>query len=102
MARNRLFLLGVVVLLLGAHFHVVESLVLNEKASAFLAKRFEKPSATAIPDPLDTYEVSYDAWDAAPTVSAATPKRTVTPPDWLSWSLISVGSVLILTCPCFR
>ena len=101
MARNRLFLLGVVVLLLGLHFYVVDSFVLNQKASAFWVKRFEKPAVAKVTDPLDTFEVSYGEWDDTPTV-ATTPKRTITPPDWLAWSLISVGSVLILTCPCFR
>ena len=101
MARNRLFLLGVVILLLGLHFHFIDSMVLNEPASAFWAKRFDKPVAAKAVDPLDTYDVSYGAWDAPPAAPAAPTKRKITPPDWLAWSLISVGSVLILTCPCF-
>jgi len=101
-ARNRLFLLGVVVLLLGLHFYVVDSFVLNEKASAVWAKRFDKPAVAAVADPLDTFDVSYGDWDTSPTAPAGASKRTLSPPDWLAWSLISVGSVLILTCPCFR
>ena len=101
MARNRLFMVGVVVLLFGLHLQVVDSFVLNEKASAVWAKRFDKPLAAVAQDPLKTYEVSYGEW-VDPPPAPAPKKRTLTPPKWLAWSFISVGSVLILTCPCFR
>ncbi|MCA9211896.1 MAG: hypothetical protein KDB27_02430 [Planctomycetales bacterium] len=102
MSRNRLFVLGVVVLLMGLHFQVVDSFQLNERATAFWNKRFDKQAVQQVADPLDTYEVSTGDWFDNPPAPTAPTKRTITPPDWLAWSLISVGSVLILTCPCFR
>lgn len=102
MTRNRLFFIGVVTLLLGLHFRVVESFVLNEKASEFWAKRFDKPALARNRDRLDTFEVSAEEWWDQPAVAPSTGKRTITPPKWLALSFISVGSVLILTCPCFR
>ena len=83
--RNQFFMLGLVLLFLGIQFRAVETFVLNEKASRFLVERF-KPTVA-------------DASGAVQPFLAAvgpTPRRTVRPPDWLGWSLLSVGSVLIL------
>lgn len=104
MACNRFFMLGVVLLLFGIQFRMVESLVLNEKASQFIEKRIA--ARPKIVEPASTLPVAVDPVDDW-WVSDLVPKPakqpiTVTPPKWLGWSLISVGAVMILTCPCFR
>lgn len=79
--RNQYFMFGLVLLMLGIQFRVIDSIVLNEKASRFVAERMNAgdSSATAF----------------LPAVGP-TPRRTVRPPQWLGWALISMGSVLIL------
>jgi hypothetical protein len=85
--RNQFFMLGLVVLFLGIQLRFVESFVLNDKATKFLAERLskDKPVASAIAPTLDI----------APSGSSGS-LRTIKPPEWLGWALISVGSVLIL------
>jgi hypothetical protein len=75
--RNQFMMFGVIVLLLGIQFRTFESYTLNEKTTHFIASRMEGASATT-------------------PVVAAVPKKVLHPPQWLGWSFISVGSVLIL------
>ena len=105
MVCGRLFFFGVVILLIGLHFRSVDTFVLNDKSSTFLEEKIPKKKAESAPEPETRYVQSIDEWWAsAETAAPAAPQRfkTLTPPNWLGWSLISVGSVLILTCPCFR
>lgn len=100
MVRNRLFLLGVVLLFLGIQLRLVKSVELNEQASAILEKRFPTQKAETT-----TSYVGYDAYGdllLGPSPSSGPVIRTITPPKWLGFSFISVGVVLVLTCPCFR
>ncbi len=89
LTRDHFFFLGVLLILLGVEFRMVESFVLNEKASQFVLKRFgnklQQSAAAARQDlPL-------------PILREKRPVRyTWTPPEWLGWSLISIGSVLVL------
>ena len=85
--RNQYFMLGLVVLMLGIQMRIVDSVVLSEDVSRVLATRFKKGStaentalavALKAPEPLTR------------------PMRRIKPPEWLGWSLISIGSVLIL------
>jgi hypothetical protein len=83
--RNQFFMFGLVFVLLGVQLRMVDTFVLNEKASRFLAER---------------------AWPAAiggnpasqPILPAVgpTPNRTLHPPTWLGFAVISLGSVFIL------
>lgn len=83
--RNQYFILGLVLLLLGLQVRMVESYVLNEKASRFVAERM-----TAIaPDGDGTVRPFTPAM-------GPTPRRTVRPPVWLGYALMSLGAVLIL------
>jgi hypothetical protein len=76
--RNQFMMFGVIVLLLGVEFRMFDSFTLNEKATHFIASRMgESSAATAV-------------------VPAAVTRKVLRPPPWLGWSLISVGSVLIL------
>lgn len=72
---------GLVLLMLGIQFRLIDSIVLNEKASRFLAERMNVAAA--------------DGGSFLPAVGP-TPRRSVRPPQWLGWALISMGSVLIL------
>lgn len=75
--RNQIFMLSLVVLLFGLQLRFVESYVLNEKASRIIAERLQPASSS-------------------PQIIAAagpTPRRTVHPPDWLGWAMISFGAV---------
>ncbi len=82
--RNQYFLLGLVLLFLGLQVRAVESYVLNDKASSFVAERFKMLA-------------SNDSADSSFMPAAGpTPRRTVHPPVWLGYAFISVGAVLVL------
>jgi hypothetical protein len=83
--RNQYFILGLVLLLLGLQVRMVETFVLNEKASKFLAERLTPAAADG-------------EGTAAPFVPPLGPtaRRTVRPPVWLGYALMSIGAVLIL------
>jgi hypothetical protein len=80
--RPQMYLAGVVVLLLGLQFRLVESIVLTEPATKFVAEKFESGElASTAPN-----------WLA----QSVPVKKTVTPPKWLGWSLLSIGGVMVL------
>ena len=81
--RNQYFLAGLVVFLLGIQLRLVDVFVLNERSTQFLAQRIPQIASTS---------------DKA-TFLASSPlvaKQRLHPPNWLGWSFVSVGSVLIL------
>jgi hypothetical protein len=81
--RNQYFLIGLVILLLGIQLRMVESYVLNEKASKFVAERLA---------PLSSESGEGHLMPSA----GPTPARTIHPPAWLGYALISTGAVLVL------
>ena len=80
--RYHFFLVGTVLVLLGLEFRLVDSVVLTPKATRFLAEQTGNPAVAA--------------GDALAGGEAALPSKVFRPPEWLSWFLVSVGSVLIL------
>lgn len=82
--RNQFFMIGVIVLLVGVQFRVVERYVLSQETTNFLAKQ------KAASDPEQSAKI-----DAAVSAGAI-PKKEIRLPDWSGWALISVGSVLVL------
>ena len=84
--RNQFFLVGMVILLLGLQFRVVQSFVLTPTCTKVLAERTGHPMAAAI-ETADTLTGS---------LKTVAPNHLLVPPDWLGWSLLSIGSVLIL------
>ncbi len=80
--RNQFFLLGMLLLLLGVQFRMVDSFQLNDKVTKVLANHSQQtPTATiASLIPAD----------------APLPHKVIHPPQWLGYSMISIGSVLIL------
>ena len=83
--RNQFFMFGVLVLLLGVQFRVIDRYVLNDQATHFLAKRTagENSSQAA-------------AVRAADSTNRSLPRHVVEPPEWTGWCLMSIGAVLIL------
>jgi hypothetical protein len=83
--RNQYFFAGLLCLLMGMQMRMVESAVLTPHFTQFLAERTGHPLA------------SVNAATQTLTQSDAPPaKKTVYPPEWLGWSLLSLGSVLVL------
>jgi hypothetical protein len=80
--RNQYFLAGLILLLLGLQIRAVETFVLNERASRFIAERITPVMG----------ESEDDAHNFGTT--GATPRRTLHPPNWLGYALISFGAVL--------
>lgn len=80
--RNQYFFLGILILLLGLQFRAVQTYVLTEEATRFLAERMQSDSDNAM------MGFSSDL--------GAGPQKTLQPPDWLGWCALSVGAVLIL------
>jgi hypothetical protein len=86
--RNQYFLGGLVILLLGIQFRVVEGFVLNERATQIVAQRLAQMRGQQVAS----------TSESATLLATAPPghKHTLYPPKWLGWSLVSIGSVLVL------
>ncbi len=83
--RNQWFLAGIVVLLLGIQLRYIETFVLNERTTQFLAQKMKDAELVASNDVGTSFAAS------APVV-----KKAVTPPRWIGSLFVSVGSVLLL------
>lgn len=84
--RNQFLLIGLVLVLLGVQFRFVDTYVLNEASTKFLARRTGKTEVTSV-------------WNLPVTLAAQSgmaPRKRIRPPRWLAWALISVGSVFVL------
>lgn len=86
--RNQLFLGGLIVLLLGIQFRVVDTFVLNERATQFLAQRMQQIRGTEVAS----------AGDFSTMFASQAPigNKRIDLPPWIGYSLLSVGGVLIL------
>ncbi len=103
MVANRLFAIGIVLVLLGVQFRRVDTIVLNEKTTRFVAKRLEKlkPASAAAGYTMDA-ALFADSITGDLPLPGKTAMRSIKPPPWLGLSLISMGAVLVLTYPCFK
>lgn len=82
--RNQYFMMGLVLLFLGIQLRLVDSYVLTEKATAFLAEHMQKGDAVT------------DGTNRLLRAAGPPMRKIIHPPEWLGWCLMSVGSVLIL------
>jgi hypothetical protein len=85
--RNQYMLIGVLCLLLGLQFRMVDTFVLNESSTRFLARqsaRTEPASISALP-----------TWFGSQSPVLFQRKR-IQPPRWWAWVLITAGAVLML------
>ena len=85
--RNHYFVLGLVLLALGIQFRLVETYVLTPEFTAYLAEQTEHPVAA-----VNAAAASVSP-DSKPLLNVKTQFK---PPQWLGYSLLSIGAVLIL------
>ena len=83
--RNQYYLAGIVLLFLGIQFRMIDRIYLTPEFTQFLAERSGHPLAA----------VNAGAKSLLQTDRTAA-KKTVVPPEFLGWLLISFGSVSIL------
>jgi len=83
--RNQYYMAGLVLLLLGIQFRMIESVELKEQFAKFIAERTDHPLIS----------VSSTAPLIGPVEGAAI-DRVVHPPEWVGWLLASLGFVLVL------
>jgi hypothetical protein len=86
--RNQYFLTGMIVLAIGLQLRLVDTFVLNEKATQFLAQRIQAMKSNQVAS----------AGDFQTMLAAQGPvgNHRLDPPDWLGYSMLSVGGVLVL------
>ncbi len=80
--RNQFFMAGVLLLLLGLQFRMVDTFTLNEKTTRFLANRLPDSEKGALA--------------AFLPAAGPIPRKVVRPPDWLGYAMLSIGSVVVL------
>ena len=83
--RNQLFLLGMIFLLLGLQFRIVESYTLTPELTQFLAERTGHPLAAA-----------NAATPALTSSGKPLAKKTIEPAQWIGWAMLSLAATLIL------
>jgi hypothetical protein len=85
LSRNQYFLIGLVLLLLGFEVHMIDTVELTAECTQLLSERVGRPSAA----------IAANVQALIPTDKPVV-KKTLRPPEWLGWSLMSIGSVLVL------
>ena len=83
--RNQWFLAGLVLLLLGLEFRVVDSIVLTPQFTRFLAERTGHPMAAAS-----------ETMETLASTEAPMPPKTIRPPESIGWAFLSFGVVFVL------
>ena len=83
--RNQWFLAGLVLVLFGLQFRLIDSVVLTPEFTKFLADR----AGYAFAPPGEATQTVAQA-------QAVLPAKTLHPPEWLGWALLSVGAVAVL------
>ncbi|MFN7737608.1 MAG: hypothetical protein ACK52S_11790 [Pirellula sp.] len=83
--RNRYFMFGVVLFFLGLQFRFVDSFVLNESSTRALHKIAKQAKVADANGATNAY------MQVAPS-----PKKTVKPPNWLGFILLTAGGVMSL------
>ncbi len=78
--RNHYLVVGVIVFLLGLQLRLVESYTLNDQVTKLINARTGASSSGSI----------------LPAAGPGTGGKKITPPPWVGWCLLSVGSVLVL------
>ncbi|NLF08491.1 MAG: hypothetical protein GX594_11000 [Pirellulaceae bacterium] len=85
LTRNQFFFAGLLCLFLGGQFRMIDTVQLTGEFTAFLAERTHHPLASV-----------NSASQTLMQSSEPPAKKSFKPPEWLGWSLLSIGSVLVL------
>lgn len=84
--RHHIFMIGAVLLFLGIQFRMVETVVLNEQTTKFLAARFGNEA-----------EKTFSTMPVIRLGGEPTqPQKQITPPVWVGYLMLSAGVVLVL------
>ena len=83
--RNRYFMIGLLLLMFGIQFRMIQSFVLNETSTRVLA-RMARNSQTPSQDIGTTMFMNV----------YPEPKKRIKPPSWLGWALLTAGGVICL------
>jgi hypothetical protein len=87
LTRNHYCVIGLILLFFGIELRAVDSFVLTPEATNVLADRAGHPIAA----------VNNMAQSVFNTEKPLLPfKKTLQPPEWLGWALMSIGAVLVL------
>ncbi|MGA2068266.1 MAG: hypothetical protein ABSG86_25055 [Thermoguttaceae bacterium] len=84
--RNQYFMAGLVVLALGIQFRMVDTIELTPKFTQFLADQTGHPLAA----------VGASTQSLAQPGGLPTKGKTIRPPEWIGYSLLSLGAILVL------
>ncbi|TVQ03776.1 MAG: hypothetical protein EA381_00910 [Planctomycetaceae bacterium] len=87
-SRNRYFLAGMLLILLGLQFRLVQSFVLNESATRTLIRVSKSNPVTA--------SESSALGNFIRDIAVPRPKKQVEPPRWLGLALVAIGAVVSL------
>ncbi|TWT76250.1 hypothetical protein CA13_67420 [Planctomycetes bacterium CA13] len=80
--RHRYFLFGLLLILLGIQFRMVDSFVLNESSTRTLA-RFSETTTASSGSMMNSVLMQY----------YANPTKRIQPPRWIGLSMIALGAV---------
>lgn len=87
LTRNRYFMSGLLLILLGIQFRLVQSFVLNEPTTRTLIKLSKKsPMVSSGSSLLEDFVMQV----------GASPKKRIEPPRWLGLAMVAVGAVISL------
>ena len=84
-SRNQFYFAGLLCLLLGTQFRLIDSVELTPEFTQFLAERTGHPLAAV-----------GAATQALSPAEKPMVKKAIHPPEPLGWALLSVGAVLVL------
>jgi hypothetical protein len=83
--RNQYFFAGLVLLFLGLQYLLVDTLVLKPECAKLLGEEQSQPIVAA-----------RSALGSLVPTSSTLSSKTVRPPEWIGWALLSLGAVLVL------
>ncbi len=81
--RNHYLIFGIVLLFIGIQLRYVETFVLTEQATKFVKENLGSSPSGETP------------FGIMPAVGPS-PRKSVKPPNWLGFALMSIGAVLVL------